>query len=982
MTVPRAREQADPPSPPDRLPPRRGGRPSSQTVSAAGRPAGLLRLAGARRGLVGSARALAAAALLALCGALALPATAEAQTATTLVSNVNQVHADDGVENNWMTELSQAFTTGMNEDGYAVTGVDIVSASSTGFTAKVCETDTSYVGRPTSTCTNLDPPDSFAIGTMSFTTMAGTTLPLVKSTTYAVVVEAAEDHPDHGTVQGWNNTYSDGEDMGHDDEWSIRNGFRDRWGPADSQWEDQRDEALRIAINGYAVGSGPTLSVADAEGNEGDGVAFTVTLSEAVTDAVMATWTASIESGDTAVAADLGSPTTGTLTIEISETATTITVPTAEDFTDEENETFTVTLSGVSASAQLAADPTATGTIVDDDEPPIVVTPSADALVSNVGQDQSTTLDGGSVAHERQVAQAFTTGTNEDGYTLAGVDIVSASSTDFTAKVCGTDSGGLPTSTCTDLTPPDSFAVGAMSFTPPADDTLTLTKDTTYAVVLTTPQHGDYLSQGWSATDATGEDTVSAAEWSIADGHLLRTSQSEVATWSSTRGVQPLRIAIRGTTVGGTTPSTPDAPTEFTATLGNMEVALAWDAPASGSGVTGHEYRYKTTGNYLENWTAIADSAVAGMNEASFTVTELTNGTQYTFQLRAVSAAGNGDEAEADPVTPMLGICDRTAKIQEVILGEISGVDNCAAVTDANLASITQLGQLGFGTFNQGITSLQKGDFAGLTSLTILRLGQNGLTALPEGIFAGLAELDELNLFDNQLESLPEGVFDGLVKLEGIVLSSNSLTGVPAGAFDGLPVLVEIDLGGNDLSSLPEDLFSGLTALTTIFLGSNDLESLPDGVFSGLTALENLQLNDNDLTMLPVTVFSGLPALDKLYLHDNDLVCQANWQKAGGASPPERRSNQTTFLRKPCVGSREGAGEASAAVRMGRAMEHRKSDGPGCRGFQIGRRQHRRHRYGEMSAGPAVSENPCTFARLLPGPWEVFKLPRMSHGAV
>ena len=65
---------------------------------------------------------------------------------------------------------------------------------------------------------------------------------------------------------------------------------------------------------------------------------------------------------------------------------TTFTVLTAEDFTDEENETFTVTLSGVSASAQLAADPTATGTIVDDDAPPIVVTPSADALVSNVGQ--------------------------------------------------------------------------------------------------------------------------------------------------------------------------------------------------------------------------------------------------------------------------------------------------------------------------------------------------------------------------------------------------------------------------------------------------------------------------------------------------------------------------------------------------------------------------------------------------------------------
>ena len=84
------------------------------------------------------------------------------------------------------------------------------------------------------------------------------------------------------------------------------------------------------------------------------------------------------------------------------------------------------------------------------------------------------------------------------------------------------------------------------------------------------------------------------------------------------------------------------------------------------------------------------------------------------------------------------------------------------------------------------------------------------------------------------------------------------------------------------------------------------------------------------------------------------------------------------FLREPCAGSREGAGEASAAVRMGRAMEHRKGDGPGCRGFQIGRRQHREHRIGEMLASPAVSENPCTFAHLLSGPWEVFELPHTS----
>ena len=51
MTAPRTREQADPP---DRQPPRRGGGSSLYTydVSAAGQPADLARLAGARRGLV------------------------------------------------------------------------------------------------------------------------------------------------------------------------------------------------------------------------------------------------------------------------------------------------------------------------------------------------------------------------------------------------------------------------------------------------------------------------------------------------------------------------------------------------------------------------------------------------------------------------------------------------------------------------------------------------------------------------------------------------------------------------------------------------------------------------------------------------------------------------------------------------------------------------------------------------------------------
>ena len=96
----------------------------------------------------------------------------------------------------------------------------------------------------------------------------------------------------------------------------------------------------------------------------------------------------------------------------------------------------------------------------------------------------------------------------------------------------------------------------------------------------------------------------------------------------------------------------PDAPTNFRATAGELQVALTWDAPASDSGVTRHEYRYKTDGEYLDDWKQIADSAPGEASEAGFTVTGLTGGTAYTFELRAVSADGNSTAAEDGPVTP------------------------------------------------------------------------------------------------------------------------------------------------------------------------------------------------------------------------------------------------------------------------------------------------------------------------------------------
>ena len=151
------------------------------------------------------------------------------------------------------------------------------------------------------------------------------------------------------------------------------------WGPSGLTWSAGDTVTIRVRPR--------TLSVADASDAENDGeVDFTVTLSEAAATAVTATWTASIETGDTAVAADLGATKTGTVTVAIGDTTGTFEVPVVNDSTEEGDETFTVTLSSPSSNAKLETDPTATGTIEDDDAtlPTLSIADAAAAEGSNV----------------------------------------------------------------------------------------------------------------------------------------------------------------------------------------------------------------------------------------------------------------------------------------------------------------------------------------------------------------------------------------------------------------------------------------------------------------------------------------------------------------------------------------------------------------------------------------------------------------------
>ena len=218
----------------------------------------------------------------------------------------------------------------------------------------------------------------------------------------------------------------------------------------------------------------PTLSVANASATEGSLIRFPLTLSAASGEIVSVQCSASFESGDTAAAADLASD-NSTATIQIGSTSGSCAISSAQDTIDEENETFTVTLSSPSSNAQLATDPTAKGTINDDDDPPTV-------SVADVSGAEGTALTF-TVTLSAESGKTVTV----DYATSAETGDTATSGTDFTAK------------TSTTLT----FDPGQedKTFTVQTTDDTDIEGDETFTVTLSNPSNA-------TISDATAKGTI------------------------------------------------------------------------------------------------------------------------------------------------------------------------------------------------------------------------------------------------------------------------------------------------------------------------------------------------------------------------------------------------------------------------------------------------------------------------------------------
>ena len=103
-----------------------------------------------------------------------------------------------------------------------------------------------------------------------------------------------------------------------------------------------------------------------------------------------------------------------------------------------------------------------------------------------------------------------------------------------------------------------------------------------------------------------------------------------------------------GTTSASTDDGAPGAPKNLTAAAGDTQVVLTWQAPDSDgtSDITRYEHRYRAVSGAFGNWSSVGTALKA-------TVTGLTNGKAYTFEVRAVSASGDGVAASRVTTLPL-----------------------------------------------------------------------------------------------------------------------------------------------------------------------------------------------------------------------------------------------------------------------------------------------------------------------------------------
>ena len=194
--------------------------------------------------------------------------------------------------------------------------------------------------------------------------------------------------------------------------------------------------------------------------------------------------------------------------------------------------------------------------------------------------------------------------------------------------------------------------------------------------------------------------------------------------------IRAVNSAGRGETSDAVTAvMAPAAPTGLQAVAKHQSVALSWTDP-NDSSITEYEYRQKTTGGSYGSWTDMTSTVCGDTVTTSCTIGSLTNGTGYTFKIRAVNATGNGSESSEVSATPA-PVPAKPAGLSKSLTANGSNYDLALSWTNPSNSTITswQYQTRTISTYSGSWTTISNSG-AGTTSLTLSNLAKNTLKGI------------------------------------------------------------------------------------------------------------------------------------------------------------------------------------------------------------------------------------------------------------
>ena len=282
------------------------------------------------------------------------------------------------------------------------------------------------------------------------------------------------------------------------------------------------------------------------------------------------------------------------------------------------------------------------------------VTVRTGLLLTNLGQ-TSGGVSNNDISNFERTSQPFTTGSgpNIGSYTLQSINIVGAAALATLPTLTVTleaDSSGNPSGTplCT-FTNPSSWQSGPNN-----------------EFTLATPCRLDPGVKYHIAMDAGGAlqlkhnnggiaaDDISADNWEF---HIRRREDSSNG-WEAPASASAFRMSLFGA-IGLTPDAISGRETGLHATAFDEEVLLFWDSPGDGgSMITKYQYRQKAGSGEYGDWKNISRSY---RWQPQHTVTGLTNGARYTFQVRAVNAGGEAPPSNEATASPRVDDCRQSS---------------------------------------------------------------------------------------------------------------------------------------------------------------------------------------------------------------------------------------------------------------------------------------------------------------------------------